>query len=745
MNNYKAHYDKYKNIEQSIADHLKNVSELAKFFAEKLGGNLAALAEIAGLLHDIGKYGDLFQKRIMGEQIKVDHSSAGAKLVYEKYGNQQLAAVIEAHHTGLKTLNKKSLIKILETNFSPSREGIKVSEALLDILYQRFEADGFGLPSQLPSCCSNKNGEGIKEMLDTRLLLSCLVDADYYDTSVFFEEQSTLTPQTFRHKNLDQAKLQPAIQCLEARVKAAQSESMSGDVQKVRNTLLADCNAAAQKGRGFFSLTAPTGSGKTISMMSFALRHAEKHGMDRVIVALPFLSIIDQNAKDYESVFQSLGSDFVLQHHSLAMQRTGDNNVHAGNGYFVENWNSEIVVTTNVQLLESLFSDMPSACRKLHRITNSVIIFDEIQSLPSELVAPTLAALDHLVKRYGCSVVFSTATQPQYQLLHNELGVLGVTNYKAEEIVQDPKRMFADMVRVEYRYLPTPMNWTAIAVELAKQQQVLCIVNLKRDVASVYNELLQLGVDDNDIFCLSTNLCPSHRLKVIAEVQQRLKSGQKCIFVSTQCIEAGVNVDFPSVWRVAGPLEAILQAGGRCNRHGLMGKKGEVVVFKHTGWSVPVLYPSQVYYSATMTTLNILDRKKDLSNPATIREYYSLFYNRSGVASGKLPDFKENADGRNFEKIKRDYKLISDDHIRVLVPYDFQEFEAVRNKSNSGLTAKWVRKAQATMVNTRRPKPNDKMWNYLQAVLLRDGSPSDEYFILTALDRYHQKHGLQKK
>lgn len=745
MNNYKAHYDKYKNIEQSIADHLRNVGELARLFAERLGGDLAELAAIAGLLHDIGKYGDLFQKRIMGEQVKVDHSSAGAKLVYEKYRNHQLAAVIEAHHTGLKTLNKKSLIKILETNFSPNREGIKVSEAVLDILCQRFEADGFGFPSRLPSCCTNKNGEGIKEMLDTRLLLSCLVDADYYDTSIFFEEQPTLTSQKFQHRNLEQTKLQPAIQCLEARVKAAQSESMSGKVQRIRNTLLSDCNVAAQKGRGFFSLTAPTGSGKTISMMSFALRHARQHGMDRVIVALPFLSIIDQNAKDYESVFKSLGNDFVLQHHSLAMPRTGDDNVHAGNGYFVENWNSEIVVTTNVQLLESLFSDMPSACRKLHRVTNSVIIFDEIQSLPSELVAPTLATLDHLVKRYGCSVVFSTATQPQYQLLNNELGMLGVADYKAEEIVQDPKQMFADMVRVEYRYLSIPMNWTAIAAELAKQQQVLCIVNLKRDVTSVYNELLQLGIDDNDIFCLSTNLCPAHRLKVIAEVQQRLKNGQKCIFISTQCIEAGVNVDFPSVWRVAGPLEAILQAGGRCNRHGLMGKRGEVVIFKHTGWGVPILYPSPVYYSATMTTLNLLDRKKDLSNPATIREYYSLFYNRSGVASTKLPAFKGNADARNFDKIKRDYKLISDDHIRVLVPYDLQEFESVRSKSNGGLTTKWVKKAQSVMVNTRRPKPNDLIWNCLQAVLLRDGSPSNEYFILTAIDKYHRKHGLQKK
>jgi CRISPR-associated helicase Cas3 len=541
---------------------------------------------------------------------------------------------------------------------------------------------------------------------------------------------------------LDTDKFNTAIACIEKRVASAQNEQMSPVVQRVRNELLSDCNQASQHKRGFFSLTAPTGSGKTVSMMSFALRHAQKHQMKRIIMAVPFLSIIDQNAKDYEDIFKdTLGYDFVLQHHSLAVPRSGDANI-SGN-YFIENWNAEVIVTTNVQLLESLFSNIPSACRKLHRIANSVILMDEIQSLPADLIVPTIATLDCLIKDYGCSVVFSTATQPAYDVLVKELAMLGVTNYKATEIVHNSKKMFADMARVEYTFVDEPMTWNGVATALAKRNQVLCVVNRKKDVNALYNELLEMGIADEDVFCLSTNLCPQHRMQILEAAQKRLNLGQRCILISTQCIEAGVNISFPSVWRAISPWEAILQAGGRGNRHGLMEKKGEVVIFKPAKvWNNRWGYPDMAYYSATMTALGLLTRKCDLNDPSVTRKYYSLFYNRSGIASSTMDCFQGFAQSRDFANMKKQYRLIEEKQIRVLVPYDLTKFERLKENLQLEMNSQWVREAQMMMVNTHQPKPGDVFESCITPVILRDGTPSDEYYILTDLKRYNNRLGL---
>jgi len=412
-----------------------------------------------------------------------------------------------------------------------------------------------------------------------------------------------------------------------------------------------------------------------------------------------------------------------------------------------ENWDAPIVLTTNVQLLESLFSNRPSSCRKLHNLMDSVILFDEAQSLPSGLAVPTLAALSHLSSAYHSSVVFATATQPAFDTLHSEVTTRATQGWQPEEAVPGHAEMFRVLERVKVSW---PKNgekrgWAELAADLRSDdaKQVLCVVNLKRHVLALLKELD--GMDG--LFHLSTNMCAEHRRDVLEKVRARLIAGKTCRLISTQCVEAGVDLDFPLVYRALAPLEAIAQAAGRCNREGKLNeldRLGVVVVFepndeKELRWC----YPTHAYYQAAEVTRTMLSLHGDLNinDPALFRDYYRRLYDLNNPASqNKL--LNEAITALDFPEVAKHYRLIDQNTIQVLVPWEDRrkEFDALRSEaSREGISAGWMRRAQGLAVSIYLTKDGSPAWAI--PAKLRRGGTSDEWFFLEG-DYYDNILGL---
>jgi len=405
------------------------------------------------------------------------------------------------------------------------------------------------------------------------------------------------------------------------------------------------------------------------------------------------------------------------------------------------------VLTTNVQLLESLFSNRPSSCRKLHNLMESVILFDEAQSLPAGLAVPTLAALSHLTSAYHSSVVFATATQPAFDTLHTAVTKHAVQGWQPREAVPEHAEMFCMLKRVEVTW---PKNgeksgWAELAADLRSDnaKQVLCVVNLKRHVLALLKELN--GTEG--LFHLSTNMCAEHRRAVLEKVRAKLTAGETCRLISTQCVEAGVDLDFPLVYRALAPLEAIAQAAGRCNREGKLneqGRLGEVVVFepndeKELRWC----YPTHAYYQAAEVTRTMLTLHGDLNinDPALFRDYYRRLYDLNNPASqNKL--LNEAITALDFPEVAKHYCLIDQNTIQVLVPWAErrEEFDALRNEAERvGISAGWMRRAQSLAVSIYLTKDGSPAWAI--PVKLKRGGVSDEWFILEG-DYYDHTLGL---
>ncbi|MGO9269499.1 MAG: CRISPR-associated helicase Cas3', partial [Terriglobia bacterium] len=373
------------------------------------------------------------------------------------------------------------------------------------------------------------------------------------------------------------------------------ADKPDGVLKNLRNQVFNACLEQAHLAQGFFSLTVPTGGGKTLSSMAFALAHAQCHGLSRVIVVIPYLSIIEQNAAEYRRVF---GHDVVLENHSGVQPPSDQNEEEKSRLELVaENWDSPIVVTTSVQFLESLFAAAPSRCRKLHRIPRSVVIFDEVQTLPVHLLAPMFSAFRELQRNYGVSFVFCSATQPAFRRTAS-LPADFFAGDELREVAPDPPSLFRQLRRADY-HLPAPgetIEWPALAERLVAFTQVLCVVNLTRHAATLWDELARRLPESEKPVHLSAAMCPGHRLGLIHEIREGLRKGQPCRVVSTQLIEAGVDVDFPVVWRAMGPLDSIVQVAGRCNREGRLpdGQMGQMYVFRPVDHKLP----SGIYRSA---------------------------------------------------------------------------------------------------------------------------------------------------
>lgn len=695
--------------EDPIIKHLFHTARLAKTFAAEFA---PFEAEIAGLTHDLAKYGDLFQQRLRGEVSGVDHWTLGAWVVLERYKGLGLAAAlaVQGHHIGLQSARKANFDILNPTRLATQHTlGLKLSESNPSVLEDRYSADGGTFPAPPPGASSRflhdiRLKHTVAAMLDVRMIFSALVDADYLATEAHFN-RSEDGAYAFRPPGRA-LEAEEALAKLNSYLEKIRSGSKADPaVRALREDLQRTCAEAASRPPGLYTLTAPTGSGKTLAMLIFALNHAREHGLRRIIVVLPFLSLIEQTAKVYRGIF---GDDdlqpYVLEDHSMTEADPGaaDEATHL----LAENWDAPIIVTTSVRFFESLFANRPSACRKLHNVSRSVILFDEVQTLPAHLAVPTLAALSHLREAFGCTVVLSTATQPAFASLGEHVARYAPGGWQTEEIVRPELKLFTRVQRVNVHW-PEKMHTTTleeIAGRMLEYPQVLTIVNVKRHSRKLY-ELIAAQEHDG-LYHLSTSMCPAHRTAILNEIKERLMPGSRstCRVVSTQCVEAGVDLDFPVVFRAWGPLEALAQAAGRCNREGRLAR-GEFHVFLP-----PVddeIYPGRAYKTAASEVKKLFRERSgflDLQDPALFQDYYREFYSLADVANEdkELFEFLKTCD---FVKVAELYRLIDNDTINVLVPYarrigDYRELRDIA--LNHGLSRDWLRRARPLTINLYR-------------------------------------------
>jgi CRISPR-associated endonuclease/helicase Cas3 len=548
-----------------LSEHLYGVGALAAGFAQHYGADWAGLA---GRWHDLGKYRQRFQNyirlasgfeadaHIKGEAGRAPHSTAGALLACDRFGpaGRVLAYLIAGHHAGLS-----DWFGALDARLNADASRSELTEALAENPPAEL-LDAGDFKPDLHAIPGGKNGFA----LWVRMLFSALVDADFLDTERYmdpdkFAQRNTwptleeLTPRFDTHMTSLAAKAQPT------------------PVNTLRADILAECRAKAKLVPGLFSLTVPTGGGKTLSSMAFALEHARTHSKRRVIHVIPYTSIIEQTA----DIFRVIFGDAVIEHHSNAESEPGREN--SASRLACENWDAPIVVTTNVQFFESLFAARTSRCRKLHNLVDAVVILDEAQLLPPEFLQPILDVLNLLTHHYSMTVVLSTATQPALstrEYFDTRQNMRGLDNVR--EIIGDPDALYQALERVQVR-LPTdwhaPTDWPQLSAELAAHDSVLAIVNTRKDARALWEQMPQGTLH------LSALMCGAHRSQVIADIKTRLRNSVPTRLVSTQLVEAGVDVDFPVVYRALAGLDSIAQAAGRCNREGRMAEKGKVVVF----------------------------------------------------------------------------------------------------------------------------------------------------------------------
>lgn len=588
-----------------LKDHLAGVSALAACFARSMGEEWA---RVAGLWHDLGKYAPPFQSMIRREsgydpeahieQGSRNHSTAGAIHAIDQLGpaGRALAYLIAGHHAGLPDWHG-------DTNAAAALSHRLADRRHLEVLStQDIPSDILHPP--LPAIPRIPGGQAGTHLW-LRLLFSCLVDADFLDTEAFMSPDNGADRSNY-----------PNVTALLARLDAYMKRKFAGaaatPVNQVRADVLRQCRDQAILPPGLFSLTVPTGGGKTLASMVFALKHATQHGKRRVIYAIPYTSIIEQTSTIYREIF----GDAVIEHHSSLDpdQETAKSRLAA------ENWDAPVVVTTNVQLFESLFASRTSRCRKLHNLIDSVIVLDEAQTLPPELLQPILDVLNLLTRHYGVSVVLCTATQPAL----NNVGSFGQNLRGLEsvrEIIDAPRKLFDSLKRVEVE-LPADFqqreDWDAIAAKVGADGTALAIVNTRKDCRELWERLQQ---DDNGTIHLSASMCGAHRAQCIDNIRKKLRAGEPVRVVSTQLIEAGVDVDFPVVYRALAGLDSIAQAAGRCNREGRR-DSGRVVVFVP-----PKAAPSGALRRAEQTTISLCaGRSIDPLAPETFERYFRQFY-----------------------------------------------------------------------------------------------------------------------
>jgi CRISPR-associated endonuclease/helicase Cas3 len=671
---------------QPLAEHLDSVARIARGLAEAAAGQDCSLGELAfrcGMLHDFGKYQACFQRMLEGAFTRCPHSIYGAIALRQFQGGRTrqnrtrlLPAVcaVAAHHGGLKDWSAHTQETRPELPGHAERE---IAEGLLGEALR----DTPGIAEVLAAPDPENPDRGTRD-LRTRMLLSCLVDADRLNTTGRSPVQEELQPA---------ARLGQLIGFL-ARIEARASEKGgSAELLALRSEVQQRCAEAAGARRGLFSLCAPTGCGKTLATMRFALEHAGVHGQRRLIVVIPYLSIIEQNAKIYGEVF---GVDAIFEHHSgavYALRQEGKEfrvqpepesvGAEVWRRVETENWDAPVIVTTSVRFFESLFSNHPSDLRRIHNIAQSVIVLDEVQTLPRRLLAPLLGMLRELTEDWGCSIVLSTATQPAFEAASQRPSSFAWPAGTVMPILKPERAVsMADALQrvVIHWEIEQPVTWDALAGRIAQHAQVLCVVNLRDHAAALFDALhLALAEDAERVFHLSTRMCAEHRLDVLRRIRERLAAGLPCRAISTQLVEAGVDLDVPIAFRALGPLDSIIQVAGRVDREGKLtaaagGPAGKLVVFVPEDDRYPGGRKGD-YRQATLTTLGVLDEFPDIQphHLAAIASYFQRYYWEIAGAGGRGEDLAEMraGDAPRFRTLSDAFEMIESRTISVFVPY----------------------------------------------------------------------------
>lgn len=641
-----------------LEDHLDSVSQLAASFASSFAS--AHWAALAGIAHDIGKSTPQWQQYIRDKSgyessnsipphSTLDHSSSSAALL-EKHLPLHIARllsyVVAGHHTGLPDWIGSAAS--LEAKLQQGRDNTaSIPESFFHSL-NTFADLTLPIPFKPYS---------LDLSFWIRMIFSCLVDADFLNTESYMQADIS----SLRNEFLSIPELQALYEsCMENLTRQNRIKGHS-IVNQIRNQVFSDCLAAAHQSSGFFSLTVPTGGGKTLSSLGFGLKHACIHGYKRIIYVIPYTSIIEQTADVFRSIF---GDDEVVEHHSNFDQEFESPKIRLAS----ENWDAPIIVTTNVQFFESLFAAKPSRCRKLHNITESVIIFDEAQLLPPEYLHPILESLQQLITHYHTSIVFCTATQPAFERSSKFPSFPGLDRGSIREIVDDFPSLYAALQRVEFEVLKSNVTtWQELATQLMGHEQVLCIVSERKSCRELFS-LMPKGT-----IHLSALMCPAHRSAVIASIKETLSAGMPIRVISTQLVEAGVDIDFPVVFRAVAGIDSIAQAAGRCNREGrLKDKKGLVVIFH-----APRKPPSGLLLKGFEITDTMIRAKHEIQflDPQVYTDYFATLFwkvnslEENGILKLLQPDSRSL--GIQFRSAANAFTLIDDQNSKsILIPYE---------------------------------------------------------------------------
>ena len=694
---------------QTVAQHLTGTAELCRKFAAAFGAE--ADGELAGLSHDIGKCTDAFQDHLLNDGPTVDHATAGA-MACAMRGNPYVSACVAGHHGGLADFgNMRTARKADGTFYGRLLKGRE------EQYLEHCGESGVALPQ--PTVSAAQKSDPLQASFWTRMLYSCLVDADFLDTEQFMNGERG-------RGGYDD--IPTLLARLQAHIEPWQQPR--GELNRLRCEILNTCIEAGSKSKGLYTLTVPTGGGKTVASLAFALRHAVEHGMQRVIYVIPYTSIIDQNAQVFRDI---LGSGNVLEHHSGVQFDLSDSAPAEAvrKALATENWDMPVVVTTAVQFFESMYAARSSRCRKLHNLANSVVIFDEAQMLPLAHLRPCVAAMASLAEQFCSTVVLCTATQPSLDdLLRTYAPDCPVT-----ELCPQTAALYDRFRRVTFQQAGT-LTDEVLAERLSEQRQVLCIVNSRKAAQSIYALLPQEGS-----YHLSTLMVPAQRQALLEKIKERLKRGEPCRVVSTSLIEAGVDVDFPAVYRELAGLDSVMQAAGRCNREGKRSAdESFVTIFERTE------LPPQLFQAAVGAAREALGEDRDPAAPETMTRYFYRLRDLTGDAldrQGVIEAFTHGIKGCEFpfRTVAENFRLIDRNTYTVYIPYG--EGAALLRRLQDGECSKGLYRKLGRYAVSVYDKHYQALYNAGALLTAREVPVLDEdSAILTDLTLYSETMGL---
>lgn len=712
---------------QTLADHASGTADLAGWRGQPLG--LGATSRLVAAFHDFGKNDPDFERVLLNETIRVDHSTAGGALLMERGPiraiSEMLGQAILGHHAGLP--DTRGPDGSLHSRIDRFRGRDPIPAAVTAAAQVDFAPV---LPELSAKIRQDKALGGFDLSVAGRMVFSCLVDADFRDTEAYYDRIDQ------RQRDRDWPALADRLPELRRLYDARMAGfSVTRDLDRLRARVLAHVRGRASESPGLFTLTVPTGGGKTLASLGFALDHAAQHGHRRIIYAIPYTSVIDQTAK----IFRDLLGDLVLEHHSaIDEERSDPGGGRAKMRLAMEDWAAPIVVTTNVQLFESLFAARPSRCRKLHNIAGSVIVLDEAQCLPRPLLIPTLRMIETLATHYGCTIVLCTATQPAFDSRQLKAGGLALAG---RELAPDPEGLAGELRRARI-VQGGEMDDDALVAALADTPQGLVIVNSRRHALELFETAQRAGLEG--LIHLTTRQYAAHRRRIIAEVRARLLAEMPCRLIATSLIEAGIDLDFPKGWRAEAGLDSLVQAAGRINREDkLLLEDSTLTVFSAAGRGMPNSMRPLV--AAMRQTAG---RFEDLLSPEAIRDWFEEVYWKAG------PDQMGEAMVAAFTLAQRDsdfpyrtiaekFHMIEDVMVPVIVAIEAPALAEVERLNVAEIPSGMIARALQPFTVQIPERARRELLDNVHASFRSPDLRGNQFCVLDTVSLYHPESGLR--